>query len=140
MHRRQWHDAVRRGVAATELALILPLFVLLFVLAVDFSRVFYVRFIVINAARCGALYGSTGASQAADTATIEQKARAEADDLDPTLLAVVVASTADSASNPCIDVTCRYSFQMVTSYLVARELNVVARVRMPVAPVLPTFN
>ena len=45
MHRRLETGVAspRRGVAASELALILPLFVLLFVIAVDFGRVFYVE-------------------------------------------------------------------------------------------------
>jgi Flp pilus assembly protein TadG len=127
----------RWGVAATELAVVLPLFVLLFVIAVDFGRVFYVQFIVINAARCGALYGSTNPTCAQDTAGIEQKARAEAKDLDATLLQVSSAKGTDSAGNPCIDVTVTYTFKMITNYLVSTDVNVSRLIRMRVGPVLP---
>lgn len=130
----------RRGVAAVELALILPLFVLLFVFAVDFGRVFYVRFIVINAARCGALYGSKSPACAQDLAGIKQRAAAEAQDLDAALLQIASLTGTDEAGNPYVDVTVNYPFAMITSYLVAKNWNVAARMRMSVVPALPTTN
>ena len=130
----------RKGVAATELALILPLFVFLFVLGVDFGRVFYVEFIVVNAARCGAIYGSTNPKCANDTAGIQQKVHAEAQNLDPQIMQISAVTETDSAGNPCIDVTVTYPFTTVTSYLIPTNLNVASRTRMPVGPVLPTFN
>lgn len=128
----------RRAVAATELAMILPLFVFLFVFAIDFGRVFYDKFVVTNAARCGALQGSKNSTTAQDAAGIEQRVRAEATNLDPLRLLVVSATGTDSAGHPCIDVTVSYSFRMVTSYLVATDLNVASRIRMRVGPELPT--
>jgi Flp pilus assembly protein TadG len=130
----------RKGVAASELALILPLFVLLFVVAVDFGRVFYVEYIVINAARCGAIYGSTNPSCAQDTAGIQQKIWAEAKDLDPQLMQITSTTGTDSAGKPCIDVTVNYPFKMVTNYLFSTNLNVGSRIRMRVGPTLPSFN
>lgn len=130
----------RRGVAAAELALILPLFVLLCVVAVDFGRVFYVEYIVINAARCGALYGSTNPSCAQDTAGIQQRVQAEAKDLDVELLQITCTKGTDSAGNPCIDVMVNYPFKMITSYLTSKNLDVASRSRMRVGPVLPAFN
>src|SRR4051794_34883503 len=50
--------AVRRGVAAVELALLLPFLAFLFVLAVDWSRVFYYSLVVENCARNGAIFSS----------------------------------------------------------------------------------
>ena len=130
----------RRGVAATELALILPLFVMLFVLAVDFGRIFYFEYIVINAARCGAVYGGTNPTCAQDTAGIQQKVLAEAKDLDPKLMQITSVTGTDSAGNPCIDVTVTYPFTMVTSYLISTDLNVASPIRMSVGPVLPGSN
>ena len=130
----------RRAVAATELAVILPLFVFFFVLAVDFGRVFYSRFIVISAARNGAIYGSTNPSHAQDAAGIQQKTLADAKDLAPELLQIQSKTGTDSAGHPCIDVTVTYQFNMITNYLITSKLNVASRVRMRVRPLLPTFN
>jgi Flp pilus assembly protein TadG len=130
----------RRGVAATELAVILPLFVMLFVIAVDFGRIFYVEYIVINATRCGAMYGSTNPTCAQDTTGIQQRVQAEAKDLDSALMQITSTTGTDSAGNPCVDVTVTYPFTMVTSYLISTNLTVASKIRMPVAPVLPAFN
>jgi len=43
--------SVRRGVAATELALLLPFLCFLFVITIDFARVFYFDLTVANCAR-----------------------------------------------------------------------------------------
>jgi Flp pilus assembly protein TadG len=117
--------------------MVLPLFVLLFVIAVDFGRVFYVEYIVINAARSGALYGGSSPTSAQDTAGIQQRVRAEAKNLDSQLLTITATSGTDSAGNPCIDVTVNYPFKMITSYLTASSMNVASRSRMRVAPLLP---
>ena len=130
----------RLGVAATELAMILPLFALLFVFAVDFGRVFYVKFIVINAARSGAIYGSANPTCAKDTAAIQQKVEAEATDLDPRLLQITSIVGTDSNGHACIDVTVNYPFTTFTNYLIATNLKVVGQIRMPVARVLPVLN
>jgi len=139
MHKPPGTDALspRGGVAAIELAVILPLFVFLFVLAVDFGRVFYVEFIVTSAARCGAQYGSTNPTCALDAAGIQAKTLAEATDLDPTQLQVTSATGTDSAGNPYVDVTVTYPFKTVTSYLITTSFTVAARIRMSVGPVLP---
>jgi Flp pilus assembly protein TadG len=47
-----------RGAAAVEMALVLPLVLLLTFAAVDFGRVVHAFLVVSNAARCGAEYGS----------------------------------------------------------------------------------
>ncbi len=127
----------RRGVAATELALVLPLFVTLFIIAVDFGRIFYVEYIVVNATRCGAVYGGTNPTCAVDTAGIQQKVLAEATDLDSQLIQITSATLTDSAGYPCVEVTVTYPFTMVTSYLISTNLTVACRIQMPVGPVLP---
>ena len=47
----------RRGVAAVELALLLPLLAVMLVVTVDFARVFYFGMVLDGCARNGALYG-----------------------------------------------------------------------------------
>src|SRR4051812_19938734 len=51
-------QSVRRGVAATELAVLLPFIALLLVAAVDFCRIYRDSQVVEEAARAGALYAS----------------------------------------------------------------------------------
>ena len=130
----------RSGVAASELALVLPLFVVLFVFAADFGRVFYFQYIVVNAARCGAIYGSSNPNCAKDVAGIQMKVQAEAKDLDAQRMQVTSITGIDSAGNPCVDVTVNYPFTMITSYLISNELNVASKIRMRVRPLLPAFD
>ena len=52
----------RRGVAAVELALLLPLLVFVCMAAIDFARVAYALVILQNCARNGALYEFYSAS------------------------------------------------------------------------------
>ena len=48
----------RRGATVVELAVLLPLLVFVFVIAVDFARVFYYSLTLTNCARAGAMYAS----------------------------------------------------------------------------------
>jgi len=67
-----------RGIAALELALVLPMLVLLLVLVGDFSRVFYSAITLTHAARAGAAYGAQSAVTGGDAVGIASAARAEA--------------------------------------------------------------
>jgi Flp pilus assembly protein TadG len=53
-----WRETTnnRRGAAVVELALVLPLLMLLFAMAVDFARVYFNAQVVADCARLGALY------------------------------------------------------------------------------------
>ncbi len=57
MRRRAPHSSRRRGQAVVEFALILPVFLFLVVMAIDFGRLFFTYIQVHNAAREGANYG-----------------------------------------------------------------------------------
>src|SRR5205809_577937 len=52
------HPKRRAGAATVELALLLPFLCFLFVIAVDYARVFYFAVTVQNCARNGAYYAS----------------------------------------------------------------------------------
>ena len=68
-------NRIRRGVAAAELAILLPFLVLMFGVAVDFCRVFYASQTVQNCAYAGALYASRTVSPRPDTSTATQAAQ-----------------------------------------------------------------
>jgi Flp pilus assembly protein TadG len=52
------HGGVRRGATVLEMALLLPFLMFLFVVAIDYARVFYYGTILENCARNGAYYAS----------------------------------------------------------------------------------
>src|SRR5262245_19838368 len=54
--RRTTSRHFRSGVAVVELAVLLPLLVLLFLITIDFARIFYFSVSLTNCARAGALY------------------------------------------------------------------------------------
>jgi Flp pilus assembly protein TadG len=69
------------GQAFVELALILPVLVLMLVGAVEVGRLAYASVEVSNAARAGVAYGAQNSSTAADPANIRLAARQDAPDL-----------------------------------------------------------
>ncbi len=128
----------RPATAAVELAVLLPFLAFLFVIGIDFARVFYFSITVTNAARNGASYGSQDATHAADTAGIQAAALADATNLRP---APAVSSTAatDADGNPCVQVTVTYTFQSITNFPgVPGSVNLSRTVQMRTAPTLPT--
>jgi Flp pilus assembly protein TadG len=70
------HIRSDRGAALIELAVALPLLVLIFAATIDFARVFYASIALNNAARAGALYGSANVAQSSDTAGMQAVATA----------------------------------------------------------------
>ena len=64
------------GGALIELALVLPVLVLIFVGTIDFGRVFYTSQSLTNAARAGVQYGAHSAARSADIPGMENTAEA----------------------------------------------------------------
>jgi Flp pilus assembly protein TadG len=60
------------GQSLVELALVLPVLVLLLLIALDFARMFNLSMAVTDAARAGAQWGSANRANAANTLGIEQ--------------------------------------------------------------------
>jgi Flp pilus assembly protein TadG len=70
-----------RGQSAVELALAVPLLVLLLFAGADFGRIFYLSIGVKNAARAGAQYGSQTVITAADSTGMISAARTDASNI-----------------------------------------------------------
>lgn len=88
----------RRGLAAVELALLLPLLVFACMVAVDFARVLYAMVTLENCARNGALYefySSAGCSLPSGWTSLSAAVKADAGNL-----TVTVPSTYNGNSNP----------------------------------------
>jgi Flp pilus assembly protein TadG len=127
----------RRATAAVELAVLLPFLMFVFVIGVDFARVFYYTLTLTNCARNGAVYGSADPTHAADTAGIQAAALADATNLSPAPT-VTSSQGTDADGHPCVQVTAAYTFQMITSYVgIPSSFGLSRTVQMRVAPVLP---
>jgi Flp pilus assembly protein TadG len=134
--RRERHRQ-RRGTAAVELAVLLPFLCFLFVVTVDFARIFYFSITVANCASVGALYGSADPTAANDTAGILARVQKDAGNLD--LKKLTVTSTTDSASNPTkVTVTVSYPFGTITNFPGVGNYTTLTRtVQMNVTPWIP---
>lgn len=114
----------RRGAAAVEFALILPVLMLLVLGAVDFGRFAYNYIAVTNAARAGASHGIMnsysptgraaweGAILAAAREEMNQQTGYEAGGL----TVQVVTPTPDANGLRRVEVTVRHPFRMITTW------------------------
>jgi Flp pilus assembly protein TadG len=119
------------------LALLLPLICFLFVVAVDFARVFYYDLTVANCARSGALYASQDPTSALDTTGIQAIAKKDAANLDLTQLKVT-SSTNSPTAPTTVTVTVTYPFSTITHYPgVPNSLTLSRTLQMNVAPLIP---
>jgi Flp pilus assembly protein TadG len=126
----------RRGVAAVELAILLPFLAFMFVITVDWARIFYFSVTVTNCARNGAVYACDPfLAQYSPYSDFKQAALADSN-LTPT---PDVRSTNGSDSNGSyVEVTVSYPFKTVTNFPGVPSTNNVTRtVRMYSAPRLP---
>jgi Flp pilus assembly protein TadG len=146
----------RRGAAAVELAILLPFLAFMFVIAVDWARIFYYSIAVTNCARNGALYMSQQQSAKTTTAPytdsayvnlyvnsanpVTDAALADAPDLTPA--PTVTSTTGSDSYGPYAEVTVSYPFKTVTnfslgSFWVPSSNTVQRTVRMYVPPETP---
>jgi Flp pilus assembly protein TadG len=148
----------RRRSASTvvEFAVLLPFLAFMFVVTVDWARIFYYSIAVTNCARNGALYLSQ--QQSAKTITspytdsgyvnlyvnsanpVTDAALADASNLTPT--PTVTSTTGSDSYGPYVEVTVSYPFQTVTNFSVGSfgvpsNITVTSTVRMYVPPEYP---
>jgi Flp pilus assembly protein TadG len=117
------HEKRRAGVAAVELAVLLPFLAALFVIAVDLSRVFYYQIVINNCARNGAYVGCTLRSyqeqgQVDPCKGVLNATLAEGAFLSPPLQAsqVTIKNGTGSDGNPNVQVTINYPFTGITNF------------------------
>lgn len=130
----------RRGVAAVEAAILLPLLCFSFLVTIDFCRVFYYSVAVSNCARNGAIYGSADLSHALDTAGIAAASKIDASNLDLERFEVQSSTQEDASGNLSVDVTVTYPFETITHYPgIPERMTLNRTVRMSVLPPTPSF-
>jgi Flp pilus assembly protein TadG len=146
----------RRAAAAVEFAFLAPFLLFMFVIAVDWARIFYYSIAVRNCARNGALYLSQEQSArtttgsytdsglvnlyASSASPVTAAALADAHDLSPT--PTVTSTTGSDTNGSYVEVTVSYTFNTVTNfslgdYVVPSSANVTRTVRMYVPPESP---
>jgi Flp pilus assembly protein TadG len=130
----------RRGIASTELALLLPFLCTLFVVTIDYSRIFYYSVTVTNCARNGAVYGSANTTCALDSTGITSAAQMDAGNLN-TKLMQVTPKTDSNTSPTYVDVTVTYPFTTLTKYPgIPNSVTLSRTIRAQVVPWVPDGN
>jgi Flp pilus assembly protein TadG len=132
----------RRGVEAVELAVIAPFLALIFVITVDFARVFYYQQTINDCARNGALYGANLRSYqengwVSPYSDANSVALSDGACLNPPLNSsqVTVKYGTGSDGNPNVTVTINYAFTTVTQFPgFGTTVNLTATCKMRVAP------
>jgi Flp pilus assembly protein TadG len=128
----------RDGVAAVELAVLLPFLAYIFAISVDWTRVIYFTVTVNNCARNGALYAADPYSTTISPyATMTQAALADASNLSPQPT-VTSASGIDANGYAYVDCTVSYDFHTITNFPgVPSSTPVVRTVRVYTLPQIP---
>jgi TadE-like protein len=136
--RSRFDDRTPRGVAMVEMALVLPLLLMLFVAGVDFARVFFCAVTITNCAANGASYASQSVFDPKSPYTSTKAAAlADAGDLSPTPN-VSSASGVDPSGNSYVEVTVTYPFRTLINWPGISSLTTVSRtVRMLKSPDTP---
>lgn len=137
------HESSRRGAAAVEFAMLLPFLMLLVVVAIDFSRLYYHYTTITNCARNGAIYASDDVFAAEPPyykvgdrkQSITNAALVDASNLSPTPRVTVLE---DSSSRVAVKV--EYEFSYVTGYFGTKPLKISRTVILNKAPTTPNPN
>jgi Flp pilus assembly protein TadG len=128
----------RVGVAAVEMAIMLPLLAFLFVIATDFARIYYVSLTLTNAARAGAMYASDPVYSAESRfKSVQEAALADATNISPTPAVSTQYITSNSGGN-VVEVTVTHTFKTVAQFPgVPNQVQLQRRVRLAVTPNVP---
>jgi hypothetical protein len=126
-------------VAATELAVLVPLLAVLFVIVVDYSRIFYYAVVIENCARNGALWASDPYSGVVSPyPDITTAALADAPGITPTPNVTQNNGTDASTGYPYVECTVTYTFTTVSNFpLIPSSTTLTRTVRMYITPQVP---
>ena len=118
MTHRNRHSQRRSGAAAAELALLLPLLGFLFVITLDFGRIFYYTLTVENSARNGALWACDPYASGLSYTSVQDAVQADASSLSPAIDNKKISSSTGTDANggATVSVTVTYDFNLITNY------------------------
>jgi Flp pilus assembly protein TadG len=122
-----------------ELAILLPLLVFLFLIAVDFARVYYFSLTLTNCARAGALYACDPAvADESPYANVQAAALSDATNLSPQPT-ITKSNGTDASGRPYVQVSAAYTFKTVSGFpLIPKNLAMTRTVKMYICANSPT--
>jgi Flp pilus assembly protein TadG len=135
--------AVRaHGGAALELAVVLPVLVILAIGVADYGRVLYTGIAIGNAARAGAAYGSQSSAKSSDVTGITAATRDDAGDNTITVATNTVCRCPGIAGTPSCSTSCpAYADGVAQLYLTVRATKQVTfLLRYPTLPASITVS
>jgi hypothetical protein len=148
MIRRLNDKRSRSAIAATELAVLLPFLLFIWVIAIDFARIFYYTVSLQYAARDGAYWGSYSGNYPFiyDYSSVTDAALGESTNISPTPSVATTYdtmyngsyTTTSSAGANYIQVKVTYTFNTITNYPgVPTNVVINKTVRMAMGPLTP---
>jgi Flp pilus assembly protein TadG len=102
-----------QGQTMTEFALVLPLLALLLFGVIQFGIVFHQYVTITDAVRAGARQGAVGRNLANPAATVVNRVRTSAADLDQSKLGVTVNSTWEQGTDVSVTATYPYDISLL---------------------------
>jgi Flp pilus assembly protein TadG len=112
----RYHDHLRpsRGQASVELALSVPLLILLLLVVVEAGRICLIAISLASAARAGVQYGAQSLTTVSDNVGIQSAAAADAPNL-PSMIATGghFCKCADGTASTCLATDCATSHRVV---------------------------
>lgn len=124
----------RTALAVVELALVLPLLLLLFVIAVDFARVFYNAQVITDCARTAAMFASN--PDLSDKLSFEDAAELAlecAQDLRP-LPTITISHGTDNLSQEYVDAVVTQQFNLSVPLMLQRTFLITRSARARLHP------
>jgi Flp pilus assembly protein TadG len=139
--RRTTSRKCRSGVAVVELAVLLPILVFLFLIAIDFARIFYFSVSLTNCARAGAMYACDPVTtDESPFPTVQAAALADVTNLSPQPT-ITSSNGTDASGRPYVAVTAAYTFNTVTGFPgIPNQVPLSRTVKMYVAANTPNAN
>lgn len=138
----QWsHARGEEGSALVELALLMPVFLIMLVGAAEFARLSYAAIEVANAARAGVQYGAQNRSNAQDSVGITSAATADGSDvtnLNATASTYCVCSSGNGGQITCSTAAANCSARVIEYVQVNTSASVNPTFHVPGLPT--TYN
>lgn len=125
---------VDRGQNLVELAIVMPLLLLILMGVIDLGRAFHAYIVVENAAREAARYGASHPSQLTGADSAEERAITEATNAGISPVTVSVQKL--SGSDTTIQATVSYQFSLLSGFLGIGPLNLTGTAEMTVLALL----